>query len=231
MNELIYIMGLWLIYSFMGFIVETTYVSYGQKKFVYRGFLIGPIIPIYGFGALIVLYLLRPVNNSLTLVFIFGVLSTSALEYFGSYVMEKMFNLKLWDYSTYPFNLNGRICLKNSILFGILCVILEFVIHVEVVKIIQAIPIQLFNSIVIGLMFITLIDTTISVLGAMNITYHLHLISTDTIIKELSGAKDKLKFVRERLLKAYPNMSNDKFENIVSTLKQHYIESTTLNRK
>lgn len=231
MNELIYVMSLWLIYSFMGFIVETTYVSYGQKKFVYRGFLLGPIIPIYGFGALIVLYLLQPVNSSLILVFIFGVISTSALEYFGSYVMEKMFDLKLWDYSTYPYNLNGRICLKNSILFGVLCVILEFFIHVEVLKFIQSIPIDTFNLIVITLMLITLVDTIISILGAMNITYHLQLISTDRLLDELNGARDKLRFVRERLLKAFPNMSNDKFDNVVETLKKHYKNALKFNRK
>ena len=119
----------WIIYAFLGWIVETTYVSVPKGHFVERGFLFGPVIPIYAFGALFILYFLMPFSAHPLFIFCLGLLLTSALEYITSFVMEKIFDMRWWDYSERKFNINGRICLRNSILFGLLSVFLVDFIH------------------------------------------------------------------------------------------------------
>lgn len=117
------------IYAFLGWLCEDLYCGIPNKKFINRGFLYGPYCPIYGVGALAILYPLLLVSKHPLIVFLAGIVITSALEYVTSWAMEKLFHARWWDYSTYPFNLNGRICLKNSILFGILCLFVVYVVH------------------------------------------------------------------------------------------------------
>lgn len=112
-----------LAYSFLGWLCETIYCSIGQKKFVNRGFLNGPLCPVYGFGAMSVLLFLRPVKDNLILLFVLGVIVTSVIEYITGYLLEKLFATKWWDYSTYRFNIHGRVCLRNSLMFGVLAVV------------------------------------------------------------------------------------------------------------
>lgn len=117
------------IYCFIGWIIETTYVSVRSLHFVNRGFLRLPLLPLYGSGAIIMLWLSIPVQGNLFLVFLFGMLGASALEYVTGYVMERLFKMKYWDYSNNPFNLNGYVCLPNSIAWGFLTLLLTEVIH------------------------------------------------------------------------------------------------------
>ena len=98
-------------------------------KLVERGFLFGPVIPIYGFGAMAIITSLASYKNNIFLIFILGVLLTSTLEYITSYVMEKMFDMRWWDYTKQKFNIKGRICLRNSLMFGFLSVLLIQFIH------------------------------------------------------------------------------------------------------
>ncbi|SEU05446.1 putative ABC transporter permease [Lacrimispora sphenoides] len=117
------------IYCFIGWIIESTYVSVRSLHFVNRGFLRLPLLPLYGSGAIIMLWLSIPVQGNLFLVFLFGMLGASALEYMTGYVMERLFKMKYWDYSSNPFNLNGYVCLTNSIAWGFLTLLLTEVIH------------------------------------------------------------------------------------------------------
>ena len=112
-----------LAYSFLGWTCETIYCSIGQGKFVNRGFLNGPLCPVYGFGAMAVLVFLRPIQNNIPLLFLCGMLVTSIIEYITGYLLEKLFATKWWDYSTYRFNIHGRVCLRNSLMFGVLSVV------------------------------------------------------------------------------------------------------------
>ena len=109
-------------YSFLGWVAETIYCSLLQGKFVYRGFLSGPVCPIYGFGAIFVITLLQPFKENILMLFLMGVVITSTLEYITSYLLEVIFHMKWWDYSKRKFNINGRVCAWNSSLFGILSV-------------------------------------------------------------------------------------------------------------
>lgn len=114
---------LFLCYSFLGWACETVYCSIGKRKFVNRGFLNGPLCPVYGFGALAVLYFLRPVSDNIPLLFVSGMVLTSVIEYITGYLLEKLFATKWWDYSSRRFNIHGRVCLRNSLMFGALSVV------------------------------------------------------------------------------------------------------------
>lgn len=199
------VLALWLIYGFFGFIVETLYVSFGQKKFVQRGFLAGPIIPIYAFGALIILYFLEPFHDNVFLVFLIGMSLSSVLEYFGAFIMETLFHIKLWDYSTYKYNLQGRICLKNSILFGILAVMLIEWINPMVTNVLSNINFNTLEYIVIILMLITAVDFIFSVLTVLNIKQYFSAIHLDLPYESF---KKEYSMFKNRLSKAYPKMKS-----------------------
>ena len=129
---------LFLIYSTLGWCGEMVYCSLGQRRLCEkRGFLNGFLCPIYGFGALLVLWALGGGCESPVLTFFFGALLTSAVEYFTSWLMETLFHMRWWDYSRYRFQIRGRVCLLNSSLFGLLCVVLCHLLHPEVMKLIR----------------------------------------------------------------------------------------------
>lgn len=120
-----------IIYSFIGWLLEVTCKLIELKKFVNRGFLIGPICPIYGCGVLGIITILNLFkgSNDILSVFLKSILVCSILEYCTSYLMEKLFDLRWWDYSRRKFNLNGRICLDTMIPFGLLGVCLQYYVH------------------------------------------------------------------------------------------------------
>lgn len=149
---------LWFIYSFLGWLVETLYCSIRQGFFVERGFLSGPICPIYGVGAMYVIFLVDPYVNTLVGLFFFSILMTSILEYITSYIMEKIFAMRWWDYSDKKFNIKGRVCLENSIYFGILSLVLIHWIHPYIRLLIEDISSTNKNNISIFLLVIILLD-------------------------------------------------------------------------
>lgn len=125
-NFIIYFL-LFLTYSIMGWIMEVSLGLIRNGKFVNRGFLIGPYCPIYGCGVLLLTFLLEKYTNDIVATFIFSILICGTLEYFTSFIMEKIFHARWWDYSQRKFNINGRICLETLIPFGIMgCSIIYF---------------------------------------------------------------------------------------------------------
>ncbi len=156
-----------IIYSFLGWCCETLYCTILQKKFVNRGFLYGPLCPIYGCGALLVLFLLRDVRTSIFPLFLSGMVVTTALEYLTSVLLEKLFHMKWWDYSKLPFNINGRVCLLNSCEFGVLSVFVIMVLHPAIVRLVDRIPdpVQAILAVVLSAMI--LIDTVYTVHGIL----------------------------------------------------------------
>ena len=117
------------IYCFIGWVIESAYVSIKSCQLVNRGFLRLPLLPLYGSGAIVMLWLSLPVKGNLLLVFLFGMAGASLLEYVTGYVMERLFKMKYWDYSNNPLNLNGYICLGTSIAWGFLTLLLTEVVH------------------------------------------------------------------------------------------------------
>lgn len=119
-----------MIYSVIGWVGEMIYCSVPKGHLCEkRGFLNGFLCPIYGHGALLVLYVLQGGFKNPLLTFFAGMVLTSALEYFTSWLMEKIFHMRWWDYSHKKIQLGGRICLLNSVLFGLACVLLCHVVN------------------------------------------------------------------------------------------------------
>lgn len=122
------------IYCFFGWIIESTYVSVCTGNWVNRGFMRGPVIPIYGTGAIIILFAVIPFRISPILVFIIGTIAASVLEFVTGFVMERIYKVRYWDYSDKPFNLCGYICLFNSLCWGVLSILLIYLVHSWVEK-------------------------------------------------------------------------------------------------
>lgn len=120
---------LWLmIYSFIGWVYESTICSIGHRKLINRGFLNGPYCPIYGTGAVLVLLVLGKIQNPV-LLFFAGAVLTCSLEYLTSWGMEKLFHARWWDYSKRKFNIGGRVCLIGAVVFGAFSVVLVLFLH------------------------------------------------------------------------------------------------------
>ena len=133
---------LWIffIYAFLGWCTEVSYAALVTGTFVNRGFLNGPVCPIYGFGVVIVLTCLTPLAGSLPLLFLGSVVLTSALEWLTGFALEKLFHQRWWDYSDEPFNLSGYICLRFSIAWGLACMFVVKLLHPTVLLFIRIIP-------------------------------------------------------------------------------------------
>lgn len=162
LNEILVFFLLFIIYSFIGWLIEIIVVLIRTKKIVNRGFLMGPYCPIYGFGALIMLAIAQSSKGNLAYLYVMFVVYASLLEYMASFLMEKLFNARWWDYSKNKYNLNGRICLTNSLGFGILGIILIYVINSFVVRMLYKLSSNVINSIGIVLFIIFILDLVIS---------------------------------------------------------------------
>lgn len=127
-----------IIYSSIGWVYESTYCLITTGKMYNRGFLYGPIIPIYGLSILAMILLFSDRCKSLTSLFLSCALVATVLEYFTSYWMEAVFNRRWWNYSSMMFNIEGRICLGASVLFGLCGVLFVRYIHPAIVRFISA---------------------------------------------------------------------------------------------
>ena len=117
------------IYAFLGWCGEVVYAAAIEKRFVNRGFLNGPVCPIYGLGVVLIAFFMRPFQGSLAALMIGSMILGSALEWAAGYLLEKIFRQKWWDYSNEPHNLNGYICLRFSVLWGFAgAVVVRFVV-------------------------------------------------------------------------------------------------------
>ncbi|HKL85357.1 MAG TPA: putative ABC transporter permease [Treponemataceae bacterium] len=165
-----------LTYSIIGWISEVLYCSVIEKRFVARGFLRGPLCPIYGFGGLLVVYLLDPFKNSIVMLFFMAILITTLLEYISSWLLETIFNTKWWDYSRYRFNIHGRVCLLNSILFGFMGVIGVLFLHPFVESFVMLLSEKLQMYIAIGLFSVFIVDVLITLRDLVNFADRLALL-------------------------------------------------------
>jgi len=153
---------LFFIYSFLGWLLEVIATLYKEHKFVNRGFLIGPLCPVYGHGCIIIIILLRKYYKDPLALFIMAVASCGILEYFTSYIMEKLFKARWWDYSDRKFNIAGRVCLENLILFGLWGLLIMYLINPLFITVLHKIPLNILKIIDIILVCSYLIDITIT---------------------------------------------------------------------
>ena len=157
------------IYCFFGWIFESAYVSFLKKRFVNRGFLHLPLLPLYGTGAVMMLWVSLPVKDNLFLVYAAGVIAATILEYVTGWGMEKLFKVKYWDYSDQRFQLNGYICLSSSIAWGFLTILLTEVIHRPIEAYVLGLPTGISLSCVCAASVLFAADTVRSVKEALDL--------------------------------------------------------------
>lgn len=212
---------IFFIYSILGWLMESTYVSIAQRRFVDRGFLIGPYCPIYGFGAIIIIFYLTQYKDNILTIFILGMVICSFIEYVTSYLMEKIFNARWWDYSDKKMNLNGRICLKNAILFGIGGIAVIYILQPFINKIIYRIDDSIILIITIVFLIIYITDTIVSfnIVNRLKKNLHNFEIRKDStqelknLVNEIINT-DKMNFLQKRLIKSFPDFELQKFVRI-----------------
>lgn len=138
--DLYYSLWIFFIYSFLGWSMEVVHFAVTRGKFVNRGFLTGPACPVYGFGVLFVLQALSPWYDQPVMLFVGSVIITTAVEYFIGWLTEKVVHQRLWDYSDYPFNIRGYICLRSSLLWGLLCLFVVDMLHPALMRLVGMVP-------------------------------------------------------------------------------------------
>ena len=199
---------LFIVYSITGWIIEVIATYPDTKCFVNRGFLIGPYCPIYGNCAIAMIFLLHNVTNPI-LLFVLSILICSVGEYVTSYAMEKIFHARWWDYSKNKFYLNGRICLVNSLAFGVLGLLLIKFVNPFVVGLITNLSPAMMNVLFYTILTLFIIDNVISFkvifkIKNMSIKY-VHLDNTKEITEKVKKILSN-NILAKRLFKAFPNI-------------------------
>ena len=160
---------LFFFYCFGGWVWESCYVSVCQRRWVNRGFLHGPLLPIYGSGAILILLATIPVAEDLRLVWFFGMLAATVLEYVTGDVMERIFKVRYWDYSNQKCNLNGHICLTSSIAWGFFSILLVRFIHPPIARLLARVPALCVDPLAFVLTAAFTVDAVRSVQAALNL--------------------------------------------------------------
>lgn len=197
---------LFFTYAVLGWIMEVTLKLITEKKFINRGFLIGPYCPIYGYGVLLITILLRKYQEDVLATFIFSILICGLLEYFTSYFMEKFFHARWWDYSQRKFNINGRICLETLIPFGIMGCLIVYVTNPIILNLLNKIPDLVLHIVSIILFICYIVDNIvsgkiISNLKEMSLNVKDNTEEISEKVKKIISQKSGL---HRRLVKAFP---------------------------
>ncbi len=200
---------LFIIYSIAGWLMEVIAVGIEKRKFINRGFFIGPYCPIYGFSALIMLFLFKDYKNDPFVLFIMTAFVCTFFEYVTSFIMEKLFKARWWDYSHKTFNINGRVCLENSVIFGILGLALITVINPFVMDLLSKVS----NGLVIYISSILLIAFIVDNIVSFNIISKFKSTATSVIKDNTEEISEKIReilkkksILSRRLVNAFPNV-------------------------
>ena len=208
---------LFITYSIIGWVIEEIDILILQKKVVNRGFLIGPYCPIYGFGSLFIILFLNKYLDDPIVLFFMTMISCGILEYLTSFIMEKIFKTRWWDYSDEKFNINGRICLETLVLFGIGGLVISYLAQPFIMSILTLIPTNILNIIAIILSIIFIIDNIVSfkiILNFKLVATNIRKDYTEEITAKVREVLKKKSIFSNRLVKAFPN-----FKTILKRIK------------
>lgn len=204
-----------IIYSFLGWIMESIVRSICERRIINTGFLKGPLCPIYGIGAIILFLFLDKFENKIIELFFIAILVLTTWEYIVGILLEKLFKTKYWDYSNQKFNFQGRICLVNSICWGILGVVFVKYIHPFIQSLISKVNPSLLKYIILIISVIMLIDTITTIIKVRSIKSTLERI--EKINKEI---KEKLKELRKAKKQTEKSISTENVQELVKKLKR-----------
>ena len=198
-------------YAICGWIMEVTCKLIQYKRFINRGFLIGPYCPIYGYGAILITILLRKYTNDPVVLFFMAIIICGTLEYLTSYFMEKIFKARWWDYSQKKFNINGRVCLNTIIPFGLLGLFIMYVSNPFLIGKIEQLPEIALNILSSVLLVIYIVDNIVSgiVIRYVKKTekdFGKELDNTEEMTKKVKEILQSKSVLHRRLLNAYPKL-------------------------
>lgn len=202
---------LFIIYAFLGWVLEVVGKLIEQKKFINRGFLVGPYCPIYGVGALLITFLFKKYTDDPIALFIMAIVVCGVLEYLTSYFMEKIFHARWWDYSQRKFNINGRVCLDTIIPFGLLGMFIMYVSNPFLIEKLEQLPELALNILFWVLLIIYIADNIISTnvisyVGKTTKEFGKNLDNTEEITRKVKEALIGKSALYRRLLSAYPKI-------------------------
>lgn len=221
-QEIIYLLTYLILYSFFGWILESVSKTIAQRKFVNSGFLNGPICPIYGCGAVIMILCLNSLKDNIFILFIVSFLVLSIWEYIVGLLLEKIFKTKYWDYSHLKFNIKGRVCLKNSIFWGVLGVLFIEYIHPFIESKIVLVPLDILIYTNIILYIALIVDTVVSSIKTIRL---------DKAIAKLEEIEDSIKERIQELKKQSKNKSSRGLQELEQLIRELKINQTRLKIK
>lgn len=216
---------IFMFYSFLGWLMEVSLGLIQNKKFVNRGFLIGPYCPIYGYGLLLIVFLLKDYTSNALVLFILSMVICLVLEYLTSYFMELIFKARWWDYSDKKFNINGRVCLEYAIFFGLGGTLIMYIVHPFILSIVNRFSNLSLLIIAIALLLIYLLDNIISfntLLKIKGIDLKEHFDNTEEITKKVKEHLMNHSKLTKRIANAFPNlkMKIEKHKSNIKKLKK-----------
>ena len=187
-----------MFYSFIGWVYESIVCSIEEKRLINRGFLNGPICPVYGFGGLLVIAVLYNRTDNLLLMFLSCMLLTTTLEYITAITLEKLFDVRWWDYSSYPFNFQGRICLLGSVVFAVLATLTLRFLHPFTLEVLDRIQEGIILTVAGVLVLLVALDLFVTVRHLLRLNGRMQTIQQqvnqfmDKQIKRAEGLKSTL---------------------------------------
>ncbi len=219
------VVWIFLIYAFIGWCTEVSYAALDTGKFVNRGFLNGPVCPVYGCGVLLVVVVLTPLKDNILILFVGSVILTTVIEFITGFLLEKLFHNHWWDYSDEPFNVCGYICLKFSILWGLACTFVMDIVHPLIYKVIRIVPFTVGLIVLIVLMIVFCCDLGVTVATVLKLNKRLkmleevagklHAISDgigENIYENVSAAVEKSEEFKESHKDVLEKLSEKKLE-------------------
>lgn len=212
---------LFIIYSIIGYITEVVFCSIDNKRLILnRGFLLGPYLPIYGGSAVLMYIFLSKYREDVIVLFVMAFVLCSIVEFFTSYILEKIFKVRWWDYSKISFNIDGRVCLQNSILFGLGGVVIIVFINPIFLYLIESLPVYIKYIISITTFILFIIDVIISILVLTKIQISSMNYGRCDASEEVRNLRNqelsRYTFFTTRLLNAFPKIEGKNKERIVN---------------
>ncbi len=217
------------IYAFLGWCTEVAFFAVKTGKFVNRGFLNGPVCPIYGFGLVIVILLLTPLSDGFLLLFAGSMVLTSAIEFATGWALEKIFHTRWWDYTNQRFNLKGYICLEFSIIWGFAATFVMKIVHPIIAAIVRKIPVPLGTVFLSAFFLLMLVDIVATVLAINNMQKNLRILST--MADEVRSFSDKIgESISDKTLVVKEGAEDvfDRYSDLAKMKRQHHNEEQAL---
>lgn len=219
-----------IIYAFLGWVMEVVFHIFTDKKFINRGFLHGPVCPIYGGGAVLLIFFLTPLDDNILYLFIGGFIFATLLEYITGYVLELAFDTKWWDYTDEKFNIKGYVSLKFSLIWGLVAIFMMNVLQPRIAEIVYSMPGFILGPLYNIILIIFVIDTTLTLNSLIEFRKILQdlrsikdemskKIKDEVLIQRKESIRIRLKSHHINLLKSYPKIASGKIDSIIKDIR------------